>query len=114
MLLCPWDSPGKNTGVGCHDLLQGIFLPQKLNLSLLYYGEMLYHLSHQRREGKLLSRVQLFATPWTVAHQAPLPMGLSRQEYWSGLPLPSPLEKSLTNNSNNIKQHTFYPSLLPK
>ena len=47
MLLCPWDSPGKNTGVGCHDLLQGIFLPQKLNLSLLYYGEMLYHLSHQ-------------------------------------------------------------------
>ena len=36
------------------------------------------------------SRVQLFATPWTVAHQAPLSMGFSRQEYWSGLPLPSP------------------------
>ena len=33
---------------------------------------------------KLLSRVQLFATPWTVAHQAPLSMGFSRQEYWSG------------------------------
>ena len=32
----------------------------------------------------------LFATPWTVAHQAPLSMGFSRQEYWSGLPLPSP------------------------
>ena len=30
------------------------------------------------------------ATPWTVAHQAPLPMGFSRQEYWSGLPFPSP------------------------
>ena len=29
-------------------------------------------------------------TPWTVAHQAPLPMGFSRQEYWSGLPFPSP------------------------
>ena len=39
---------------------------------------------------KLLSCVQLFATPWTVAHQAPLSMGFSRQEYWSGLPLPSP------------------------
>ena len=39
---------------------------------------------------KSLSRVQLFVTPWTVAHQAPLSMGLSRQEYWSGLPFPSP------------------------
>ena len=36
------------------------------------------------------SRVQLFATPWTVAHQAPLSMGFSRQEYWSGLPFPFP------------------------
>ena len=35
-------------------------------------------------EVKLLSRVRLFATPWTVAYQAPLSMGLSRQEYWSG------------------------------
>ena len=39
---------------------------------------------------KLLSRVRLFATPWTAAHQAPLSMGFSRQEYWSGLPFPSP------------------------
>ena len=37
-----------------------------------------------------LSRVQLFATPWTVAYQAPPSMGFSRQEYWSGLPFPSP------------------------
>ena len=37
-----------------------------------------------------LSCVQLFATPWTVASQAPLFMGLSRQEYWSGLPCPPP------------------------
>ena len=36
------------------------------------------------------SCVQLFATPWTVAHQAPLSVGFSRQEYWSGLPCPSP------------------------
>ena len=39
---------------------------------------------------KSLSRVRLFATPWTVAHQAPPSMGFSRQEYWSGLPFPSP------------------------
>ena len=39
---------------------------------------------------KSLSRVQLFATPWTVAYQAPLSMGFFRQEYWSGLPFPSP------------------------
>ena len=37
-----------------------------------------------------LSRVRLFATPWTVAYQAPLSMGFSRQECWSGLPFPSP------------------------
>ena len=41
-------------------------------------------------EVKLLSRVRLFVTLWTVAHQAPLSMGFSRQEYWSGLPFPSP------------------------
>ena len=39
---------------------------------------------------KLLSRVRLFVTPWTVACQAPLSMGFSRQEYWSRLPFPSP------------------------
>ena len=39
---------------------------------------------------KSLSRVRLFATPWTITYQAPLSMGFSRQEYWSGLPFPSP------------------------
>ena len=39
---------------------------------------------------KSLSRVQLFATPWTAASQAPPSMGFSRQEYWSGLPFSSP------------------------
>ena len=37
-------------------------------------------------------RVGLFVTPWTVAHQAPLSMGFSKQEYWSGLPFPSPVD----------------------
>ena len=39
---------------------------------------------------KSLSHVQLLATPWTAAYQAPLPMGYARQEYWSRVPLPSP------------------------
>ena len=42
--------------------------------------------------GWLLSRVQLFAAPWTVACQAPLSTGFSRQEHWSELPLPSPVD----------------------
>ena len=43
----PWDSPGKNTGVGCHFLLQGIFPAQTLNLGLLHCRQILYHLGHQ-------------------------------------------------------------------
>ena len=46
-LLCSWDSPGKNTGVGCHSLLQGIFLTQGLNTGLLHCRQILYHLKHQ-------------------------------------------------------------------
>ena len=65
-LPCPWDSPGKNTGVGCHFLLQCTKV-------------------------KSLSPVRLFATPWTAAHQASPSMGFSRQEYWSGVPSPSPV-----------------------
>ena len=41
---------------------------------------------------KWLNHARLFATPWTVAYQAPPSMGFSRQEYWSGLPLPSPAD----------------------
>ena len=41
-------------------------------------------------KAKLLSRVRLFVTPWTVAYQVPQSMGFSRQEYWNGLPFPSP------------------------
>ena len=40
---------------------------------------------------KSLSRVRLLATPWAAVYQAPLSMGFSRQEYWSGVPLPSPV-----------------------
>ena len=46
-LLCPWNFPGKNTGVGCHSLLQGIFPTQGSNPSLLHCRQIIYHLSHQ-------------------------------------------------------------------
>ena len=99
-LLCPWNSPGKITRVGSCSLLQGTFLTQGSNLDLLHFRQIPYHLSHQGYcpakavlkpecgviSVLVLSCVQLFATPWTVAHQAPLSMGFSRQEYWSELP----------------------------
>ena len=68
---------------------------------VLYLGDK-HHVEPDRGDGlhnavnalklkvKSLSRVQLFATPWTVAYQASPSMGFSRQEYWSGLPFPSP------------------------
>ena len=57
---------------------------------------------------KSLSRVRLLATPWTAAHQAPPSMGFSRQEYWSGVPLPSPNTNiwSLKNTFLNNQQIT--------
>ena len=68
-LPCSWDSPGKNTGVGYHFLLQCIKV---------------------KSESEVAQSVPLFVTPWTAAYRAPLSMGFSRQEYWSGVPLPSP------------------------
>ena len=55
---------------------------------------------------KSLSHVWLFATPWTVAHQAPPSMGFSRQEHWRGLPLPSP--KCLATAAKLIKVHNKF------
>ena len=46
-LLCPWDSPGRNAGVHCHSLLQGIFPTQGLNPGLLTFRRFLYPLKHQ-------------------------------------------------------------------
>ena len=71
-LLCPWDSPGKNTGGGG-------WLPFPPPV-----------IKFEMSEVKLLRCVRLFAFSWTVAYQALLSMGFSRQEYWSGLPFPSP------------------------
>ena len=56
-LLCPWDSPGKNTGVGSHSLLQGIFPTQGSNAGLPHFWQILYHLSHQ---GSLQCKIKSF------------------------------------------------------
>ena len=164
-LPCPWDSPGKNTGVGCHFLLQcmkvkresevaqscltlsdpmhcslpsfsahGIFQARVLEWVAIAFSGILSSAAAAKLlqlcltlcdpidgsppcspipgilqartlewvaisfsnawkwkvKGKSLSRVLLFVTPWTTAYQAPLSMGFSRQEYWNGVPSPSP------------------------
>ena len=57
-LLCPWDSPGKNTGVGCHSLLQGIFLTQGWNPGLLHRRQILYRLSHGEAKRKIWTQTR--------------------------------------------------------
>ena len=103
----------------CHFLLQGIFPTQESNPGLPHCRQTLYHLSHQGSPNlhvyyklqvnqlgfkkyssfchflpyhshRSLSRVRLFATPRTIACQAPLSMGFSRQKCWSELLFPSP------------------------
>ena len=64
----PWDSPGKNTGAGCHLLLQCMKV---------------------KSESEVAQLCRLLTTPWTTAHQAHSSMGFSRQEYRHGVPLPS-------------------------
>ena len=59
---------------------------------------------------KLLSRVRFFATPWTVAHQAPPSMGFSRQEYWSGLPFPSPCCFITSVVPDSVRPHRRQPT----
>ena len=61
------------------------------NINNLSYADDINFIAESKSsEVKSLSHVRLFATPWTVAHQAPLSVGFSREEYWSGLPFPSP------------------------
>ena len=87
--------------MGCHFLLQGIFLTQESNPGLLHCRQIFYQLSykgslkytgdtHTHTGIKCFSCVQLFVTPWTGICQAPLSMGFPRQKYWSGLPFPFP------------------------
>ena len=55
-LLCPGNSPGKNSGVGCHSLLQGIFLTHGVNPGLLHCKQIVYHLSYQGSPNVIASR----------------------------------------------------------
>ena len=114
----PWDSPGKNTGVGCRFLLQctkvktdsevtqscrtlsdpmdcsppGSAVPGIIQARTLEWVAIPFSNARKwKLKVKSLGRVQLSATPWTAAYQAPPSMGVSRQEYWSGVPLPSPV-----------------------
>ena len=108
-----WDSPGKNTGVGCYFLLQCmkvksesevaqwcLTLHNPMDCSLpgssirgIFQARVLEWVAiafSKKVKVKSLSSVRLFATLWAVAYQAPPSMGFSRQEYWSELPVPSP------------------------
>ena len=75
-LLCPWDSPGKNIGVGSHSLLQGIFPTYRLNPGLLHCKQILYLLSHQgnsrkkrwKQHGSLMILKLLNNQIWRVAY----------------------------------------------
>ena len=87
-LYSPRNSPGQNAGVDSLSLLQGIFLTQGSNPGLPHGRWILYHLSVC--VPSCFSHVRHCETPWTIAHQVPLSVGFSRQEYWSGLPCPSP------------------------
>ena len=64
-----------------HEIKRHLLLGRKVMTNLLLLLLLLSRFSH----------VRLLVTPWTAAHQAPLSMGFSRQEYWSGVPLPSPM-----------------------
>ena len=64
-LLCPWDSLGRNTGVGSHSLSQGIFLTQGSNPGLLHYKQIIYGLSHWRNQKEIIQTWEQTKV-WTV------------------------------------------------
>ena len=110
-LLCPWDFPGKNTGVDWKFFLQWIFQTQGSNLHLLRCKWVLYHWATWEASlnwdyyicAELLQSCPTLEIPWTVACQAPLTMGFPRQECWSGLPFPS-----LSRGSSRTRDRTCF------
>src|SRR5574340_1063192 len=116
-LCCPWDSPDKNTGVGCHFLLHCMQVKSESEVASVVSDSMRPHRRQPTRlprswdspgkhtgvgchfllqcmkvksESEVAQSCLTLSDPWTAAHQAPLSMGFSRQEYWRGVPLPSP------------------------
>ena len=69
-LLCPWDSPGKNTGVGCHSFLQAIFLNQGLNLDLLHCRQILDCLSHPQGPNLIVWVLKSGWGGWRIGQRA--------------------------------------------
>ena len=88
----PLDSPGRNTGVVCHFLLQCMQV---------------------KSESEVTQSCLTLCDPMTAAYQAPPTMGFSRQEYWSGLPLPSPPSDTSSKESacqcKRCTRHRFNP-----
>ena len=118
-----WDFPCKSAGVDCHFFLQGIFLTQESNPGFPHWRQILYCLSHQedldylKKVSDLVtffccycficfshwSCVQLFCSSMDCSPtQAPLSMGFPRQEYWSGLPFPSPGRSSPPRDRTHV------------
>ena len=71
-LLCPWNSPGKNTGVGCHSLFQGIFPTQRSNPGLLHCRWILYYLSHQGSPTQSIC-IYVFVYMWKILKEMGIP-----------------------------------------
>ena len=137
-LCCPWDSPGKNTGVGCHFLLQCIKVKSKSEVAQScptlcdhrdgsppdspvpgilqartpeWVAISFSSAWKWKVKVKLLSHVWLPATPWTAAHQAPPSMGFSKQEYLSGMPFSQSIFWFLLMSSLNLSIDSFLRKL---
>ena len=131
----PWDSPGKNTGVGCHFPLQCMKVKSESELTqscptlsnlidgsppgspipgilqartLEWVAISPSNAWRWKVKVKSLSRVWLLATPWTAAHQAPPSTGFSRQEYWGGVPSPPPIRAWGKGKVEPWRGHGFF------
>ena len=126
-LPCPWDSPGKNTGVGCHFLFQCMKVKSESEVASVVSDSVrpqrrrptkiprpwdspgkntgvgchfLLQYMKVKSESEVAQQCPTLATPRTAAYQAPPSMGFSRQKYWSGVPLPSPSSARYALNNN--------------
>ena len=94
-----------------------LFLPDfapKLNFQLLFLMVRFFYTQFESESVKLLNRVQLFRTPWAVAHQASLSIDFSRREYWGGLSFPSPRQSDMTERlSLHFFRGSSYPGIAP-
>ena len=96
-LLCPWDSPGKNTGVGCHFLLQGVFLTQGSNLRFLYLLHWQADSLPLSHPGSPNGAPSQYGQQWLVS-----PVGTGS---WGAQPLSSWQKHS----SSSMDEHSLYP-----